>query len=138
MPQAQLSPGFITVDEAINMINSETRDNPRVDISRLAENIEYLEPRHNFTIFLIKRGNDGKIVSNGNKPIYVASEYEKTLVEHAIISKFEELSRQKYNKDKVRKISTAVTDGDSGGNSQGRPILNESSDIKVGDALPNA
>lgn len=138
MPEPKLSPGFITVTEAIEMINNETRENPRVDISRLAENLEYLAPRHNFTIFLIKKGADGKIVSNGNKPIYISNEYDKTLVEHAIVSKFEELSRQKYNKDKVRKISTSVTDADSGGNAQGRPVINQGSDIKVGDNLPNA
>lgn len=135
MPESRLSPGFITVDEAIEMINAETREEPHVDISRLAENIEYLAPRHNFTIFLIKRDKDGKIVSNGNKPIYIASDYEKTLVEHAIISKFEELSRMKYNGEKVRKISTSVTDAESGGNSQGRPIANLSSDIKAGDNI---
>ena len=135
MPETRLSPGFITVSQALEMINAETREEPNVDISRLAENIEYLAPRHNFTIFLIKRGKDGKIVSNGNKPIYIANDYEKTLVEHAIISKFEELSRLKYNGEKVRKISTSVTDAESGGNSQGRPIVNLASEIKAGDNI---
>lgn len=135
MPETRLSPGFITVEKALEMINAETREEPNVDISRLAENIEYLAPRHNFTIFLIKRGKDGKIVSNGNKPIYIANDYEKTLVEHAIISKFEELSRLKYNGEKVRKISTSVTDAESGGNSQGRPIVNLASEIKAGDNI---
>ena len=135
MNNNRLSPGFVTVDQALEMINAETRENPNVDISRLAENIEYLAPRHNFTIFLIKRDKNGKIVPNGNKPIYIASDYEKTLVEHAIVTKFEELSRLKYNGDKVRHISTSVTDAESGGNSQGRPIANPSSEIKVGDNI---
>lgn len=135
MNNNRLSPGFVTVDAALEMINAETREEPNVDISRLAENIEYLAPRHNFTIFLIKRNKDGKIVPNGNKPIYIANDYEKTLVEHAIITKFEELSRLKYNGEKVRKISTSVTDADSGGNSQGRPIANLASEIKVGDNI---
>lgn len=134
----KLSPGFITVTEAIEMIKAETRDNPRVDISRLAENLEYLQPRHNYTIFLLAKDSQGNIVSNGNKPIYIANDYEKALVEHTIIEKFEELSRQKYEKNKVRKITTSVTDADAGGNISGRPMVDTESKVQLGDTITDA
>lgn len=134
----KLSPGFIPVTEAIDLIKAETRDNPRVDISRLAENLEYLQPRHNYTIFLLAKDSQGNIVSNGNKPIYIANDYEKALVEHTIIEKFEELSRQKYEKNKVRKITTSVTDADSGGNISGRPMVDTESKVQLGDTITDA
>lgn len=133
----KLSPGFVTVTEAIEMIKAETRDNPRVDISRLAENIEYLAPRHNFTIFLLAKNANGQIVPNGNKPIYIANDYEKALVEHTIIEKFEELSRQKFDKNPVRKLTTSITDADNGGNLNGRPTVDRESKLQVGDVIGN-
>lgn len=51
----QLSPGFITVDEACKIIKTDTRDNPVVDMDYLVAHIVWIETNHNFRIPKIKR-----------------------------------------------------------------------------------
>lgn len=133
--QQTLPKGFLSFDEAIKLIQAETRDNPRVDISRLTKNLKWLEAKHNFTIFLIKRAENGVIVPDGNRPVQIATEYEKTTMEHTIREKYKELARRAYSDDGSRRITTMVTDAESGGNSMGRPIENTESEIKVGDNI---
>lgn len=130
-----LPKSFLTFEEALKLIQAETRDNPRVDISRLTKNLKWLEAKHNFSIFMLKRDQDGMIVPNGNRPVSIASDYEATTLEHAIRAKYKELARQEYSNDGTHRISTMVTDSESGGNSTGRPIANEGSEIKVGDNI---
>ena len=130
MPKA-----FLTFDEAVKLIQAETRENPRVDISRLTKNLKWLEPKHNFTIFLLKRDSNGAIISNGNRPVEIANQYEATTLEHAIREKYKELARREYNDDGTHRITTMVTDSESGGNSAGKPIFNSESEIKVGDNI---
>lgn len=135
MQEGSLPKNFLTFDEAIKLIQAETRENPRVDISRLARNLKWLESKHNYTIFLLKRDASGAIVPNGNRPVSLASEYEKTTLEHAIREKYKELARQEYQDGGIHKISTMVTDAESGGNSTGQPIENTESKINVGDSI---
>lgn len=129
-----LPKGFLSFDEALKLVQAETRENPRVDISRLVRNIKWLEARHNFTIFFVTR-EDGKIKSNGNRPVQIANEYEATTLEHAIREKYKELARREAPTNEIRKISTMVTDAESGGNVEGRPVVNTDSKIQVGDAI---
>lgn len=135
MQQGALPKGFLSFSEALNLIQAETRDNPRVDISRLTKNLKWLEAKHNFSIFLLKRDANGQIVSNGNRPVQIANDYEATTMEHAIREKYKELARREYSDDGIHKISTMVTDAESGGNSMGQPIENTESEIKVGDNI---
>lgn len=127
--------GFLSVDEAIKLIQAETRENPRVDISRLARGLKWLEAKRNYTIFMLKRDASGAIVPDGNRPVAIANDYEKTTLEHAIRTKYKELARQEYQDSGIHKISTMVTDAESGGNSMGQPIENTESKIQVGDSI---
>lgn len=135
MQQGALPKAFLSFDEAIKLIQAETRDNPRVDISRLTKNLKWLEAKHNFTIFLLKRDNNGQIVPNGNRPVQIANDYEATTMEHVIREKYKELARREYSDDGTHRITTMVTDAESGGNSTGQPIANLESEIKVGDNI---
>ena len=135
MQQGALPKGFLSFSEALNLIQAETRDNPRVDISRLTKNLKWLEAKHNFSIFLLKRDANGQIVPNGNRPVQIANDYEATTMEHAIREKYKELARREYSDDGIHKISTMVTDAESGGNSMGQPIENTESETKVGDNI---
>lgn len=135
--QGILPKAFLTFDDAVKLIQSETRENPRVDISRLVRNFKWLEAKHNFTIFFIKRDESGKIVSNGNRPVQIANEYEKTTLEHVIREKYKELAHMEVPDLGIRKITTVVTDADNGGNMQGIPMNNPDSTIKVGDSIDN-
>lgn len=133
--------GFISLEKAVELIKSDSREEPKVDIGRLVKNLPFLHAKGNFTIFLIKRDKDGNIVSNGNKPVQVPSDYDKVILEKAIIDKYSELTRRAYDKDTsgIHKISTSVTDAsdDRAGNPDGRPgtEVNTDSKIKVGDVI---
>ena len=135
MQEGALPKSFLSFDEAIKLIQAETRENPRVDISRLARNLKWLEAKHNYTIFMLKRDASGAIVPNGNRPVSIANDYERTTLEHAIREKYKELARQEYDGDPVHKITTMVTDAESGGNYSGQPIENTESKINVGDTI---
>lgn len=135
MQEGSLPKAFLSFDEAIKLIQAETRDNPRVDISRLARNLKWLEPKHNYTIFMLKRDANGQIVPNGNRPVAINSDYEKSTLEHAIREKYKELARQEYGDEDIHKITTMVTDSESGGNYTGQPMENTESKIKVGDNI---
>lgn len=130
-----LPKAFLTFEEALKLIQAETRDDPKVDISRLTKNLKWLESKHNFSIFMLKRDASGRIIPNGNRPVAITSDYEATTLEHAIREKYKELARREYGNDGTHRISTMVTDSESGGNSSGRPITNEASEIKVGDNI---
>lgn len=133
--------GFISLEDAISLIKSDSRDNPRVDIGRLVKNLPFLHAKGNFTIFLIKRGANGDIVDSGNKPVQVPSDYDKAILEKAIVDKYAELTRRQYDKASsgIRKISTSVTDSSDSraGNPDGLPSteVNSDSKIKVGDVI---
>ena len=135
MQQGSLPKGFLSFDEAVKLIQAETRDNPRVDISRLTKNLKWLEAKHNFSIFMLKRDASGQIVPNGNRPVQIANDYEATTLEHIIREKYKELARREYADDGIHKITTMVTDAESGGNSMGQPIANPDSEIKIGDNI---
>lgn len=127
--------GFLSFDETIKLIQAETRENPRVDISRLAKNLKWLEAKHNYTIFMLKRDASGNIIPDGNRPVQIANDYEKTTLEHTIREKYKELARQEYQNDGIHKITTMVTDAESGGNAMGQPIENTESKIQIGDEI---
>lgn len=133
--QGSLPKSFLSFQEVVDLIQAETRETPRVDISRLAKNLKWLEAKHNFTIFLLKRDEKGNIVPNGNRPVQIASDYEANTLEHIIREKYKELARQEYSNDGTHRISTMVTDSESGGNAHGQPIANAESEIKIGDNI---
>lgn len=135
MQEGRPPEAFLTFDDAIKLIQAETRENPRVDISRLARNLKWLQAKGNYTIFLLKRDASGAIVPNGNRPVTVANDYEKTTLEHVIREKYKELAREEYAGDPIHKISTMVTDAESGGNFTGQPVENTESKINIGDTI---
>lgn len=124
-----LAPGFITVDAAVKLIQSDTMENPKVNVGWCAENLVYLAPRHNFTIKLIKKDTNGKIVENGKTQTYLATDYDKAILEKAILDKFRELTARDYNPTQSRRLSTMVSDVEGSANMQGRPIANPDSPI---------
>ena len=83
-----LSPGFVSVDDAVKLINSDTRENPVVDMDYLVAHIVWIDANHNFRIPKIRRlkpeevhkTKRGKIVEYENiGDVYVAinTNYEK-------------------------------------------------------------
>lgn len=80
----QLSPGFITIDDAIALINQDTRDKATVDLAWMANNIDYVNEFKNFQIPLMFSDDKGYAHRKGETYVYVATAYEKEALRHAI------------------------------------------------------
>lgn len=142
----QLSPGFITVDDAVKLIQSDTRENPVVDMDYLVSRIKWVETAHNFRIPKIRRlkpeevrrTKRGKIVEYeniGDAYIYIATNFEKELIRKTILDKFRELVGHEYTEQAIRAISTVADDAQGRSAVQPRvnkPIAKEGSIIGEG------
>lgn len=114
--QDQLLPkGFISVDDAIKLIESDTRQNPVVDIDRMIRNFTYIEVDHNFNIFLLDRDKDGKIIKIGETPTHFFNNYDVERFKHALTSHYRELSGREFEENITRSLSTTIDDANPAG-----------------------
>jgi hypothetical protein len=141
-----LSPGFVPVDEACELIKSDTRQNPVVDMDYLVSRIKWVETAHNFRIPRVRRlapeevykTKRGKIVEyehTGDVYIYIATNFEKELVRKTILDKFRELVGREYRENVVRGTSTVADDAEGRAAVRPRannPIAKEGSSIGDG------
>lgn len=144
-----LAPGFISVDDAVKLIKSDTRENPVVDMDYLVSRIKWVETAHNFRIPKIRRLKQeeiyktkrGKIVEYerlGDSYIYVANNFEKELVRKTILDKFRELVGHEYKEQTVRAMSTVADDAEGTTAVKPRankPIAKEGQSIAGGDII---
>ena len=118
-----LAPGFIEVDKAVALINSDTRENPVVDMDWLVSHIKWIETGHNFRIPKIRRlkpeevyrTKRGKVIdyeTTGNDYIYIATSFERELVRKTILDKFRELVGHEYRENVLRATSTVADDAE--------------------------
>lgn len=146
---SQLSPGFVTVDEACRLIKSDNRENPVVDMDYLIAHIIWIETNHNFRIPKIRRLNPeevrrtkrGAIIEYeniGDVYVYLATNFEKELLKKTILDKFKELVGHEYKEIGVKARSTVADDA------QGReavrprnnkPIAKEGANIGGGETV---
>lgn len=138
-----LSPGFIPVEEACELIKSDTRQNPVVDMDYLVSRIKWVETAHNFRIPKIRRlGPDeiyktkrGKVVEYeniGDVYVYVATNFDKELLRKTILDKFRELVGHEYKENVVKATSTVADDAEGRAAVKPRPnkpIAKEGSSI---------
>lgn len=134
---------ILTVKEAIDLINTDTRTNPVVDNSRLVRNIEFLRSNFrgggmNYTIFLVKRDESGRIVPNGVKYVAVSNRRDQTDLEYAITDHYKELSGREVNPEEIglQKQTTVVDKKEAGANGLARK--NKKSKIKYGDEMASS
>lgn len=130
--KAQLPNGFVTVQEAIDLIGKDTRDNAVVDTKWMMENILWVEKKHNFNIPLLKHEN-GTVVPNGHVYVYVENEAEKYNLRKAIQDHYEAMSGRRLDINGVglKAVSTMVGDD----NTQGVPMHNSESNMKFGSEI---
>lgn len=146
----QLSPGFITVDDACAVIKSDTKENPVVDMDYLVGHIVWIETNHNFRIPKIKqlkpeevrRTPRGKIIDYehiGDLYVYIATNFEKELLKKTILDKFRELVGHDYKEIGVRARSTVADDAQGKAAVQPRnntkPIAKEGAVISGGEVI---
>ena len=116
-----LSPGFVTIDEACKLINSDTRENPVVDMDYLISHVVWIEANHNFRVPKIKRlapdkvykTKRGKIIEYenvGDVYVFIATNFDKELLKKTIYDKYRELVGREYKEAGVIARSTVADD----------------------------
>ena len=144
-----LSPGFSTIDDAVALIKSDTRENPVVDMDYIVNKIVWIETNHNFRIPKIRKLNPdevyrtkrGKVVDyehTGDVYVYIATNFEKELLKKTILDKFRELVGHEYKEAGVRAMSTVADDAqgrDAVRPRANKPIAKEGADIGSGETI---
>ena len=121
MQPNNLSPGFVPVEEAVELIKSDTRENPVVDMDYLVGHIVWIEANHNFRIPKIRRlkpeevrrTKRGKVIEYenvGDVYVYLATNFEKELLKKTILDKFREPVGHEYKEIGVKARSTVADD----------------------------
>ena len=117
----QLPPGYVSVDAAVELINSDTRENPVVDMDYLIGHTVWIETNHNFRIPKIRRlkpeevrrTKRGKIIEYetiGEANVRIDTNYQKELLKKTIFDKYRELVGHEYRAATVKARSTVADD----------------------------
>lgn len=121
-----LPPGFISIDDAIALIKSDTRENPVVDMDYLAAHKIWLDrngPAHNFRIPKIKKLPEDKIYKTkrgkyvyfehtGDVYVQINTAFENELLKKTIMDKYKELVGHEYRELVSRGVSTVADDAE--------------------------
>lgn len=133
MQNNNLPNGFITVADAIKLIESDSRSDAKVDTAFLLSNLPYLRVDGNYNIKKLKHEN-GKVVEDGNVFVTISSEYDKAMLEHAITEHYKNVTGRIVDPEKIglRSITTTVDDEK---NANGYLMANDKPMIKAGDDI---
>lgn len=133
MQNNNLPNGFITVADAIKLIESDSRSDAKVDTAFLLSNLPYLRVDGNYNIKKLKHEN-GKVVEDGNVFVTISSEYDKAMLEHAITEHYKNVTGRVVDPEKIglRSITTTVDDEK---NANGYLMANDKPMIKAGDDI---
>lgn len=149
-PNNQLSPGFSTIDEAVELIKSDSRENPVVDMDYLVAHVVWIEANHNFRIPRVRRlsadeiyrTKRGKIVEyeqTGDTYVRIDTNFQKELLKKTILDKYRELVGHEYRELGVRARSTVADDAQGKAAVQPRnnskPIAKEGAVIGGGETV---
>lgn len=133
-PNNNLPTGFTSVEDAVKIIQSDTRENPVVDMDYIVNKTIWIETNHNFRIPKIRRlkpeevhrTKRGKIVEYehiGDINVAIENNFQKELLKKAIFDKYRELVGHEYKEAGVRAMSTVADDAQ--GREAVRPRLNK-------------
>lgn len=150
MQPNNLAPGFMSIESAVELIKSDTRANPVVDMDYLVSKLVWIEVNHNFRIPRIRRLKSdeiyrtkrGKVVEYENiGDVYVSinTNFEKELLKKTILDKYRELVGHEYKEAGVRAVSTVADDAQGRAAVQPRanakPIAKEGAVISGGEVI---
>lgn len=114
MQQQPLPKGFISIDEAVKLINSDTRSDSKVDTKYLVNHIDWIEEQHNFRIPLMKTV-DGKHNHIGSTYVEIVTSYDKEVMKRAIRNHYRDMVGHEYEAPVTRATSTVADEEQSGG-----------------------
>lgn len=132
MSPKNLAPGYISIDEAVALIKSDTRANPVVDMDYLILHKKWIDSNHNFRIPRVRRlkpedvyrSKRGKLIEYenvGSANVMVVTSFDKELLKKTIEDKYRELMGRDYQERITRGISTVADDAEGRAAVQPRP-----------------
>lgn len=130
---------FLTLKEAIDFINTDTRTNPTVDDVRLGAALEYLEQNQrggemNFNLFPIGVDENGKKVQKPALYVRLKGPREANELRYAIEDHIKNLSGRTINAETLGLHKKTTTIEDAGG-FKNNPRENVTSKLKYMDDL---
>lgn len=147
MDNRKLPKGYIEVEEAVELIKSNTFDKPTVDIKKLANSLDWIEVNHNFAIKKMRLitkeeyaeklkqfpgRRPSELISLGVVTTTLRSAYEVELLKKAIKDNYREVSGRMFDPKNTRGVTT-VLDQESGGGA--RPRSSKKTIAKEGDLI---
>lgn len=115
MEKTGLPNGFITVDEAVKLIESDKFDDAKVDTQWLVSHIDWIERGKNFRIPLMKHSEDKKkVVGIGEKYVFVDDNFNVEFLKRTIRNHYKSIVGRDFEKRNTRAVST-VSDDKTGG-----------------------
>lgn len=112
--QPTLPKGFISIEEAVALIKSDTRSDAKVNTKWLVSHIDWIEEAHNFRIPLMKTV-EGKAVEIGSRYVAITTSYERELLKKTIRDHYRDMVGREYEEQTTRAISTVSDEEQSGG-----------------------
>lgn len=143
MSPQNLPQGFVTIDEAVELIKSDNRKDPVVDMDYIVSRIKWVETGHNFRVPKIRRlekpyrdrrGHIVEFENTGNVYVFISTNFEKELLKKTILDKFRELTGKEYRDKITRGVSTVADDAE--GVNAVKPRANKSN-TKEGTSITN-
>ena len=108
--QPTLPKDFMSIADAVALINSDTRSDAKVDTKWLVNHIDWIEEKHNFRIPLMKTTADKKVVRTGSKYVEIGDEYDKVTLKRAIRDHYRDMVGHEYEKPTVKAVSSVADD----------------------------
>ena len=130
---------FISVKEAIALIDTDTRTNPTVDDRKLIQSVEYLHTNlrgndMNFRIPKVKLGKDRKLIRDGEVYAKITNAREASELAWAIEDHYKKLSGKEID-SKTMGLSKQTTTVEESAKFEARPRTNTESKLKYGDEM---
>lgn len=147
MDKKSLPNGFITVEEAVELIKTNTFDKPTVNIKYMASRIDFIELNHNFVIPKVRLitkeeymeklkrfpgRKPSELVDQGKANVTLRSSFDVELLKKTIFDNYREVSGHAYNPKNTRGITTVI-DQEAGGRAE--PRSTKKTIAKEGDVI---
>lgn len=139
--QPTLPKGFITIEEAVKLINSDSRKEAKVDTRWLVKHIDWIEEKHNFRIPLMKTTDKNTVVQTGNRYVEIVTSFDKELMKKTIRDHYRDMVGHEYDAPVTKAVSTVADDEQSGGAVRPRKaksIAKEGAVIGTGETIKNS
>lgn len=123
MDKKSLPNGFITVEDAVELIKSNTFDKPTVDIKYLVGHLDWVEVAHNFRIpkvrlitkeeymELLKKypgRRPSELTKVSDENVTLRTSYEVELLKKTIRDNYRDITGHAYSRPNTRGITTVI------------------------------